>query len=305
MKPLSLVVRVTSLAVLHFVLWSLASALFLPADAAPRTPDAALLAGLAIDAVLMASVTAYFVLRADARGPRLAGALFLSLFGVRFFLAQIETAVFPAALGSLPPGVFTGLWLAGFTYLAVFVVAAVRLLGRWHGAATGTPSFPPWSPEEWAVRLAVGAVAYPALYFACGYYVAWQVPEVRQYYSGSTELLGFWAQFASTVAQAPWMPFFQLERGLFWTLLGLPLAALFRRHPKEIPLAVALLFTVVMVSQLLIPGSHMPVQVRVGHLVELSTSGVLHGALVGLLLSRRRAAQPGGRAHALLAPTGG
>ena len=54
-------------------------------------------------------------------------------------------------------------------------------------------------------------MGYVVLYYLFGYYVAWQNPELRLYYSGSTELKSFYEQMRSNLGM-PWMLLF-----LVWT----------------------------------------------------------------------------------------
>ena len=56
-------------------------------------------------------------------------------------------------------------------------------------------------------------------------------------------------------------------------------------------LAVALLFSVVMNSQLLLPNAFMPREVRMAHLVETASSNFLFGWLIVLVLRGRRLAR--------------
>ncbi len=59
---------------------------------------------------------------------------------------------------------------------------------------------------------------YVVLYYLFGYYVAWQNPEARLYYSGTTEVKSLYQIMRSTVTGTPWMLPFQFGRGLLWAL---------------------------------------------------------------------------------------
>jgi hypothetical protein len=45
------------------------------------------------------------------------------------------------------------------------------------------------------------AVVYVVLYYLFGYYVAWQNPELRRYYTGITELKSFYQLMRSTATE--------------------------------------------------------------------------------------------------------
>jgi hypothetical protein len=66
----------------------------------------------------------------------------------------------------------------------------------------------------------------------------------------------------------------------------------------EAGFAVALLFAVVMNSQLLLPNPLMPLDVRMVHLVETASSNFLFGWLIVLVLGGPRETQLLGRAGA-------
>ena len=240
------------------------------------------------DALLFSGLLMFLILRSRLRGARLVVWLVVLLFFVRIAQPQIETLVFEAARARLPPGVFIALWPMGLAHLALFVPLAVIVLRRWRGAPE-PPAFElEMSPGEWGAKLLSGAVLYVPVYFLFGYYIAWQVPEIRAFYGGPAELNGFWASVRDVFEKTPWLPFLQLERGLFWALLAIPLVRMTRGSAREAALSVSLTFAIALSSQLLIPGPHMPEAVRMGHFVEILVSGLLYGWLVARILLVKR-----------------
>jgi hypothetical protein len=140
---------------------------------------------------------------------------------------------------------------------------------------------------EWVMRLAIVVVAYLALYFGFGYYVAWKSEAVRAYYGGA-DPGGFVAQFASVVRDTPWLVPLQVLRALLWAAIALPVIRMSTGPWWRAGLAVALLFSVVMNSQLLLPNPYMPREVRMTHLVETASSNFIFGwVLVAVMLPRR------------------
>ena len=76
----------------------------------------------------------------------------------------------------------------------------------------------------------------------------------------------------------------QAVRGLLWAALAVPVIRMMKGKWWEAGLAVALLFGVLMNSQLLLPNPLMPAEVRMAHLLETATSNFLFGWLVTMTL---------------------
>jgi hypothetical protein len=75
-------------------------------------------------------------------------------------------------------------------------------------------------------------------------------------------------------------------RGLIWAALALPVIRMMKGRWWEAGLAVALLFSVLMASSLLVPNELMPKAIRMAHFVEVSSSNFLFGWIVVWLLNR-------------------
>jgi hypothetical protein len=279
-----LVLKVLALGVAMFVCYAVAA----PASGvgsptmAPADALAAAGALLAV-CVLNAAVVSYIVLRSRWTGGRLMAAIFVVFFGAATVMSQIESAVF---LTALPPGTVPRLFLMGALVAAPFAVIAVLILGRLRGDvdATSAPRHA-LPPSEWTWKLAVIAVVYVVLYFTFGYFVAWQSPEVREYYGGAMEG-SFVAQVSADIARRPSLLVVQVVRGLLWAGIGVIVIRMLKGSWKEAALALALLFAVVN-TQLLLPNPYMPEAVRMAHLRETATSNFLFGGFVGWLLPRR------------------
>lgn len=85
----------------------------------------------------------------------------------------------------------------------------------------------------------------------------------------------------------------QAVRALLWTALAVPVIRMMKGEWWEAGLAVALSFSVMMTSQLLLPNPLMPHEVRMVHLLETASSNFLFGWLVVIvLLSRRASGRP-------------
>jgi hypothetical protein len=210
-------------------------------------------------------------------------AVFVVFYAVLTLMGQIESAVF---ITRLPPGMLPRLFAMGALIAAPFSVLAVLILGKWKPQPDAQPSRRLEMPaREWAWKLAVIAAAYVVLYFTFGYYVAWRNPEVSGYYGGS-DPGSFFAQLGNVWRDMPWLFALQIGRALLWTAIALPVIRMLKGGWRETAVSVALLFSVVMNSQLLIPNLYMPEPVRMAHLVETASSNFIFGVLIGWLLAK-------------------
>jgi hypothetical protein len=292
-SSLKLAIRVVALAVVYFVCFAFVSgALLQPANPQP-SPDqaAAALAALVVISLLNALVLSYVILRSRWSGWKLIVAIFFVFYGVVTVMSQVETAFF---VTSLPPGMLPRLFLAGAIIAALFAPLAVLILGK---ARTKTFGFDNYSSldmtlRQWIPKLLLIAVAYVVIYFTFGYFIAWKSAAVRSYYGGS-DPGNFLVQVAGAIRDRPLLLPLQIVRALMWTALAVPVIRMMKGSWWEAGLAVSLLFSVVMCSQLLLPNPFMPEEVRMVHLLETATSNFLFGWLIVFILRvpRRSASQ--------------
>jgi len=276
--------RLLLLIIIYFVVFSVVSAILLPPPTTATPPDeaVAIFVALLVISLLNSSVVAYVLVRSRWAGLKLIVALWWVLFGVTTLMSQIETFVF---IRTLPAGFLPRLVLTGAVFSAIFSTLAVIVFGKLRSKVTAVKSH--WwtqlSVREWVVRLAIIGMAYVILYFTFGYYIAWRNPALVAYYGG-TNTGGFLDQMLRVVRDTPWLPLLQVGRALLWTALAIPVIRLIKGRWWEAGLAVALLFSVVMNTQLLLPNPFMPAEVRMSHLLETATSNFLFGWIVVWLL---------------------
>lgn len=242
------------------------------------SPDEASQSGqaLLIVSLITSLVLAYPILRARWHGVKLMAALFLILFGVETFMTQIETFYFIGAL-KIPLDALGGIVATGFLRALIFAPLAVLVLGKLRETPVLDAEPRLQLPRaEWIKRFAILALLYVVVYFAFGYFVAFQWAEARAYY-GDTFVGGL-----------P-LVLFQVLRGVLWAGLALPLVALMRGKPWETMLALALVFAVPLASGVLFPNPFMPPLVRQAHFFELSSSMLTYGAIAGWVWTRRPA----------------
>ena len=277
-------IRLLALTVLYFICFAAVSAALLPA--ASEQP-AAVQAGAALAALLAVSllntlVLGYVIIRSRWAGWKLVLTIFFVFYGVMTVMPQIETAFF---LTRLPPGMLPRLFLSGAIIAALFSSLAVLILGKRRSNPTESNrhSRLDMPVGEWVGKLSLIVIAYLVIYFTFGYFIAWKSAAVRAYYGGS-DPGSFLAQMRTVVRDTPLLLPLQVVRAILWTAIAVPVISMMKGQWWEAGLAVALLFAVVMNSQLLLPNPLMPQEVRMVHLLETATSNFLFGWLIVLIL---------------------
>ena len=151
------------------------------------------------------------------------------------------------------------------------------------------PSKPNWI--HWRSLLLVPL--YVFLYLMFGYFVAWQFESVRQFYSGTSELLSFWSHMTSDQVLQRVLPL-QLARGALWALLMVFLARQLTGNRTLICICTGLAVSIWMNSQLLLPNPYMPEDVRMIHMLETASCNFLYGLLaMRILIPADKADMPG------------
>ena len=282
------ILSLTALAIIFFLLFTLASQLTTPSEVAQLlTPEQMRQATLALPvaSLIMSLMLAYLALRSRWHGWRLAGALFIIFYMVFAFLSWIELLAFPAVSSQMPAGMVNATLIQGLIIGIPFCVLAVWILGKMKEpvAQEGTSARLQWAPSEWTWRLAVGAVLYVIVYFTFGYYVAWRTPGVPAFYGG-TDPGSFPGQLANVWRDTPWLYGVALFRGLIWAWLGSIIIRMHAGRTWEVILATGLTFTVLMNAVLLFPNPFQPPEVARAHTIELVSSNFLYGVLLAAFM---------------------
>jgi hypothetical protein len=248
---------------------------------AQAQPAASLLRPLLAYTFLVSLVIAWIIQSSSWRGLKLIEALVFTFYGLMTFIIQIESIVYLRA--KMPPGLIKDLFVMGAVVAFLFVPLAVLIMGKIRGAGQ-PPAARALTLKSQAARFGILAMVYVVLYYLFGYYVAWQNPELRLYYAGTTELKSFYQMMRSTVTGTPWMLPFQFGRGLLWTLFAYPMVRMLNTRRIETAGIMAALFGVGSFA-LLIPNPLMPASVAHSHLWETLLSDLLLGAIVGWVLA--------------------
>ncbi len=239
----------------------------------------AMMLGTVLVAVVHTLLVMMLVWRSSWSGWPLMLAVGFAFYGVTTFLSVLEVVYFGPAMG-IPREALPGLFLAPLPLALVWVPLAALLLGRGRRSA-GTrvveqrPEMDNVPAGQWVWKLALIALAYLAIYFIFGWFVAWQNPDLRAMYGDG----------ANEQVFSLWLIPFQVLRALLWVLFGLPVIRMTRGRTWQVALVVALLLSLAPAIGLVTPNPYMPdPSVRLSHLIELLTSNFLFGWLVTVVL---------------------
>jgi hypothetical protein len=251
-----------------------------PAAAAQQA--AAMLSPLLVYTFLISLVIAWMIQNSRWLGLKLIAALIFTFYGLMTFTSQIESIVYLRA--KMPPGLIKQLFLMGAVVAILFVPMAVLIMGKIRGQEESPQLECAFTPAVKAARFAALAVVYVVLYYVFGRYVAWQNPELRLYYSGSTQVTSFFEQMRSTVVTMPWVLPLQFVRGLLWALFAYPVVRMLKTTRLKTACTIAALFGLWSFA-LLMPNPFMPPSVAHSHFWETLWCDLLLGATVGWVLS--------------------
>jgi hypothetical protein len=224
-----------------------------------------------------------FIYNSRVRGFKLTAALFLIIFSIQFFMSQIETLWFNDSL-KMPVNTIWMLVSGGAIMSMLFALSATWLTGNFKQTNAETAYVPKRPVKPPLVQVALLAVViWPAVYFLAGYFIAWQFPDIRQYYSGSSEMESLFVMMKGNVASG--LYFFQILRGVLWVLIAILVITTTSGSWLRKGLIIGLLLSFLGCSQLLLPNPIMPETVRLGHLLETSTSNFIWGFILSWFLA--------------------
>ena len=243
-------------------------------------------------AIVLANILVleWYIIRSKIYGQKLFLVLLIEIFGVNFFMPQIETLVFNESIG-MPMTLVIALILSGLIVALVVSRLAVRVFKKQEPdfSLKLNEIFGDKMNSKLARSFIALALVYTALYMLFGYFVAWQFVGLREYYSGSTELLSFVEQWLATLNTNPIALPLQFFRGLLWA--GLAFIAIKTMESEitwEKPIIVGLLMSVGLSLPILLPQAYMPAVVRYGHFPELLLENFIFGVIATLIFDNKQ-----------------
>jgi hypothetical protein len=236
------------------------------------------------------AVLLYLILRSRWQGIQLMLTIALEVFVVQYFLGQMEAIFFNDSVNMSLRTVYSQM-VGGIFFALLFALAAVFIAGKSKKTenVSGLPNTRLRMPKsEFVLKLFfLSLVIYPLIYFLFGYFVAWQFPQIRQFYTGSTVILPFVEHFRTTFTANPTLPLWQMARGILWVLVALPVIRMMKGRALEAAVAVGLLFSLIMNSAHLVPNPYMPPAIRLGHFIETASSNFIWGMLIVCFMHRK------------------
>lgn len=217
------------------------------------------------------------------RGLKLIGTTFIIFWGIQYFMTQIETLYFDSAI-KMPLLDTMQVVIMGAISIIISSLFAVLILGKSKKKCTSsddenTKNTVKVSFAKLLPNMAILAFCYAIIYFLFGYFVAWQFPALREYYTGSTTILNVFQHMANQLKSDPILPLFQLLRGLLWSGLSVIIITSLNTKGWKTYIITGLLFSILITSPLILPNAYMPAPVRLGHSFELFTSMFAFGIL--------------------------
>ena len=222
----------------------------------------------------------YFVIKHTAyHGKKLFINLLFVLFFIQYFMTQIETLFFGGAFTGI-----TKLDIILIMFAGLFpLLGAIALLVKFFQNKNAMCETVKINVKDITVKLGIIGIIYLCVYMVFGYFVAWQFEELRLFYTGSTEKLSFWGQMANNIKTNPMIIPFQIIRGILFGLAVIPVKNMVNKNKTVFIISVCLIYLCTAVV-LIIPNALFPDMVRIAHLIEMSSSMLLFGIIVGYML---------------------
>jgi hypothetical protein len=223
--------------------------------------------------------TIYFIIKnTNYSGMKLLINLFFVMFFVQYFMTQIETLLFNSSFEVLTKTDVILIMLAGLVPLLAVVPLLNKLFQN-----KNTEKIEQKKTKNIFIKLCAIGIIYLCIYMVFGYFVAWQFEAVRLFYSGSTEKLSFFGKMANNIKTNPIIFPYQIIRGILFGLAIIPIKKMVTKSRKNFVTSVCLIYLCTTIV-LIVPNVLFPDMVRYGHLVEMGSSMLLFGIIVGNIL---------------------
>jgi len=241
-----------------------------------------------ITALLQTLIITWYIQRTQLAGKKLGIVVFILIFGVQFFMSQIETIYFLDSI-QIPRQLIFGQILAGIGVGFLVALLSVRYRNKLDELQDNPKNGFINLPRNVVItQFTILAFVYTLIYYFFGYFIAWQFPALREYYSGSTDLVPFLSHMQVQLAEEPGLIIFQIFRGYLWAgiaylaTMNLPKAKTWERF-----VIVGLVMSIGLAFPILVPQKYMPTPVRLRHFPELLSSNFVFGVIASWLFTRK------------------
>ncbi len=240
---------------------------------------------LFIICLLHTSVVLYYINNTRLHGYKLILVLFFVMFGIQYFMSQIETFWFNDSL-KLPVDGIWALVSGGAIMSLLFSIAATWISGHLFKSENNVLFKPvKISIPSLVIRIMVlSVIVWPLVYFSAGYLIAWQFDAVRQFYTQSTTMESIIAIMKANFASGLYL--FQILRGLLWVIIAFAVLGTSNGSIIKKGIILGLLLSLLGSGQLLLPNPYMNPEVRFAHLLETSSSSFLWGMILSWVLGK-------------------
>ena len=222
----------------------------------------------------------YFIIKhTNCSGLRLFINILCIIFFIQYFMTQVETWFFGDAFTVLTKSNIVLIILAGLFPL----LGTAPLLIKFFQNKNVVYERNEISIKDTLIKLGIIGAIYLCVYMIFGYFVAWQFEELRLFYSGSTEKLSFWGQMGNNIRTNPIIIPFQILRGILFGAAIIPIKNILNGNKIVFIVSVCLIYLCTAIV-LIIPNVLFPDIVRIAHLIEMFSSMLLFGIIVGNIL---------------------
>jgi hypothetical protein len=219
--------------------------------------------------------TIYFIVKnTHFSGKRLFFNIVFVLFFVHSFMMQVETLLFGGAFPVLTkPDIFL-IMMSNIIPL----LATTPLIIKFFQNKEAEVDVKNFNIKTLFLKLGIIGIVYPCLYYLFGYIVVMRLfsEAAQPFYAESLESI------AGTLILFP----IQIIRGILFGIFVLPLKKMFKEKTAFIA-SVCFVYLCTAV-QLIVPNTLFPDNVRIAHLIEMTSSMLLFGIIVGNILWGKR-----------------
>jgi hypothetical protein len=231
--------------------------------------------------------TIFFIIRnANCCGIKLFISILCVMFFVQYFMTQIETLFFGWAFSVLTKSDTVLIMLAGLFPL----LGTVALLVKFFQNKNVIYQKQKIEIKGIMIKLTLIGIIYLCVYMIFGYFVAWQFDELRLFYTGSTEKLSFFEQMTNNIKTNTIIIPFQILRGIMFGMAIIPIKKMVNKNKITFIINVCLIYLCTAIV-LIIPNGLFPDEVRIAHLVEMCSSMLLFGIIVGNIIWKKNGKQ--------------
>jgi len=281
------------LTILTTVIWSLVSGFLMGICGFIKTSQNSQNSLKALFALLLlclfnSILVIWYTKRSHYTGKKLFINVFIIIFGILGFMTQIETLYFDNSINMPLLMVFITVFTCAMIgiFCAIFSANIKRKL-KMQTNNNSVLKF--YCLRKNISKFIFLSFLYMIFYFFFGYFIAWQFPAVRVFYSRSTNILPFWTHMQNQFNQDAFLIVFQIFRGFLWTIIGyLLLKGLSVNNKIEQYILIGLLLSIPLATPLFAPNDFMPSGVRFGHFFELLIENFLFGTILTFILPENK-----------------